>query len=188
MLTVALFGTSADPPTAGHQQILAWLSRHYDLVAVWAADNPFKDHQTSLEHRQKMLQLLIQEIPHPRQNIFLKTELSDRRSLISLEKARQLWGEQAQYTLVIGSDLVAQIRRWYRIEELWQKANLVIIPRTGYPIKKEDIQALEKLGAKCRIADIIIPDISSTAFRTCKDTNVVTPRIQDYIQREKLYA
>jgi nicotinate-nucleotide adenylyltransferase len=64
----------------------------------------------------------------------------------------------------------------------------VIIPRTGYPIKKEDIQALEKLGAKCRIADIIIPDISSTAFRTCKDTNVVTPRIQDYIQREKLYA
>ncbi|MFN6300225.1 MAG: nicotinic acid mononucleotide adenylyltransferase, partial [Microcystis sp.] len=26
MLKIALFGTSADPPTAGHQAILKWLS------------------------------------------------------------------------------------------------------------------------------------------------------------------
>lgn len=42
MTRVALFGTSADPPTVGHQAILRWLSEHYDQVAVWAADNPFK--------------------------------------------------------------------------------------------------------------------------------------------------
>ena len=63
-----------------------------------------------------------------------------------------------------------------------------MIPRTGYPIKKEDIQALEKLGGKCRIADIIIPDISSSAFRISRDKNVVTPPIQNYIKQEKLYA
>ena len=42
MKSVALFGTSADPPTSGHGAILGWLSQHYDQVAVWAADNPFK--------------------------------------------------------------------------------------------------------------------------------------------------
>ncbi|NEP57541.1 MAG: nicotinic acid mononucleotide adenylyltransferase, partial [Symploca sp. SIO2G7] len=26
---IALFGTSADPPTAAHQAILSWLSHHY---------------------------------------------------------------------------------------------------------------------------------------------------------------
>ncbi|NET52841.1 MAG: nicotinic acid mononucleotide adenylyltransferase, partial [Merismopedia sp. SIO2A8] len=35
MTTLALFGTSADPPTAGHQQILRWLSYQYDHVIVW---------------------------------------------------------------------------------------------------------------------------------------------------------
>ncbi|MGB3262812.1 MAG: adenylyltransferase/cytidyltransferase family protein, partial [Microcoleus sp.] len=55
MQKIALFGTSADPPTAGHKTILSWLSQHFDWVAVWASDNPFKSHSTSLEHRSAML-------------------------------------------------------------------------------------------------------------------------------------
>ncbi|NJM46313.1 MAG: nicotinic acid mononucleotide adenylyltransferase, partial [Alkalinema sp. RU_4_3] len=42
MLKLALFGTSADPPTLGHLAIVNYLSAKYDRVAVWAADNPFK--------------------------------------------------------------------------------------------------------------------------------------------------
>ncbi|MGL5832760.1 MAG: nicotinate-nucleotide adenylyltransferase, partial [Waterburya sp.] len=34
MKKIALFGTSADPPTIGHQTILQWLSQHYDHVVV----------------------------------------------------------------------------------------------------------------------------------------------------------
>jgi nicotinate-nucleotide adenylyltransferase len=37
-MKVALFGTSADPPTAGHQAIIRWLSEHFDHVAVWAGE------------------------------------------------------------------------------------------------------------------------------------------------------
>ncbi|MCS6815631.1 MAG: adenylyltransferase/cytidyltransferase family protein, partial [Cyanobacteria bacterium] len=55
MMDIALFGTSADPPTVGHQAILLWLLEHFDYVAVWAADNPFKSHQASLHHRLAML-------------------------------------------------------------------------------------------------------------------------------------
>ena len=55
MTQIALFGTSADPPTSGHQAILLWLSQRFDKVVVWASDNPFKTHQTLLEHRMAML-------------------------------------------------------------------------------------------------------------------------------------
>ena len=41
-MKIALFGTSADPPTAAHQTILQCLADHYDQVAVWASDNPLK--------------------------------------------------------------------------------------------------------------------------------------------------
>jgi Cytidylyltransferase-like len=54
MIHTALFGTSADPPTLGHQAILEWLATQFDEVAVWAADNPFKVQQTPLYHRQTM--------------------------------------------------------------------------------------------------------------------------------------
>ena len=105
---IALFGTSADPPTAGHQTILNWLAEHYDLVVVWASDNPFKKHQTTLQHRSQMLQVAIDEIEPRKHNIKLCQKLSDRRTLITLQKAREIWTD-AEFTLVIGADLVKQI-------------------------------------------------------------------------------
>lgn len=41
---IALLGTSADPPTRGHQVLLEGLLNRYDHVATWASDNPLKQH------------------------------------------------------------------------------------------------------------------------------------------------
>jgi nicotinate-nucleotide adenylyltransferase len=185
---IALFGTSADPPTEGHKTILQWLSVHYDWVAVWASDNPFKGHQTSLSHRMKMLRLSIEEIATSRNNLRVYEELSHLKSLISIEKARKIWGDRAEYSLVIGSDLVSQLPRWYRAEELLKKARILIIPRPGYAIAKEDLERIENLGGVYSIANLKAPAISSTAYREKRDRNVVSKSVKDYIQKEKLYA
>ena len=58
MTKIALFGTSADPPTKGHQAIIKWLSKNFEKVVIWASDNPLKNHQTFLEKRSKMLSIL----------------------------------------------------------------------------------------------------------------------------------
>lgn len=188
MTKIALFGTSADPPTAGHQAILQWLCDHYDHVAVWASDNPFKDHQTSLEHRLEMLRLLISEIDPPRHNIGVYEQLSHRRSLHSVQKAKEIWGDEADYSLVIGSDLVGQIRRWYQAEELFQQVKILIVPRPKYAIDDKDLETLLCLGGNYEIADLKVPGVSSTAYREQKDKTVVTQPIKDYIHQEKLYA
>ncbi len=186
--TIALFGTSADPPTAGHQAILQWLSERYDWVAVWASDNPFKRQQISLTHRMTMLRLLIVEMDTPRQNISLEETLSDRRSLISVKKAQAIWGDNLDYTLVIGSDLVQQIRSWYRVDELLEKVKILLIPRRGYPIQEEDLDSLRYLGGRFSLAELNIPAVSSTDYRENHDKTVVTQPIKDYIHREQLYA
>ncbi|MDJ0713837.1 MAG: nicotinate-nucleotide adenylyltransferase [Prochloraceae cyanobacterium] len=187
MKKIALFGTSADPPTAGHQAILRWLSDRFDLVAVWASDNPLKSHQTPLEHRTKMLGLLIEEIDLPPNNINLYEELSDRRTINSLEKAKQKWGSDVEYTVVIGSDLVRQIRRWYRIEELLPKVNVLVVPRPGYPIEINDLEALRNIGRDVSVANLNAPAVSSSAYREKGDKDAVTPPVKDYIHREQLY-
>jgi nicotinate-nucleotide adenylyltransferase len=187
MKRIALFGTSADPPTAGHQAIISWLSERYDRVAVWAADNPFKSHRTSLEQRGEMLRLLIEDIEPPGQNVGFHPELSSRRTLETFEKARERWGANAEFTLVIGSDLVSQLPRWYKAEELFRQVQLLVVPRPGYSVNDADLQRLRQLGAKVAIADLTGPDVSSTAYRENGDTQALTPPIQAYIHREHLY-
>lgn len=186
MPTIALFGTSADPPTAGHQSILTWLADHYDRVLVWASDNPFKSHQTSLEHRARMLQLLIDEIEPPRQNILLNQALSSPRALITVERAQQDYPE-AEFTLTIGSDLVPQLPRWYQIETLLHQVKLLVVPRPGYAISDDDLASLRQIGAQVSLVDLAVPAVSSTAYREAGDPEIVTPPVEAYIHREHLY-
>lgn len=186
MLNIALFGTSADPPTAGHQAILVWLSQHFDRVAVWAANNPFKSHQTPLIHRMEMLQLLISAINPPQDNLHLYPELSKSRTIHTLEIAKTLWTD-AIFTLVIGSDLVYQLPNWYHVETLLERVNLLVIPRPGFVPNEMALAELRRRGARLTIADLTGPDTSSTAYREHGDTDALTPPIEAYIHREHLY-
>ncbi|HBW56342.1 MAG TPA: nicotinate-nucleotide adenylyltransferase [Oscillatoriales bacterium UBA8482] len=186
MTQIALFGTSADPPTSGHQAILFWLSQRFDKVVVWASDNPFKTHQTLLEHRMAMLLLLIEEINAPKNNIALHPELSSRRTIETLKGAKNYWSD-ADYTLVVGSDLIQQITQWYQIETLLKQVELLIIPRPGYQVIETDLENLKKLGAKLTIATVTGLPVSSSHYRQTGNIEVLTTPVQDYINREKLY-
>jgi nicotinate-nucleotide adenylyltransferase len=186
-MKIALFGTSADPPTAGHLVILKWLSEHYDRVAVWAADNPLKSQQTPLSHRAVMLELLIKDINVSRKNIALEQDLSSWRTLETVEKAKLKWGEHIEYTLVIGADLVNQLSRWYHIQDLLQQVQLLIIPRPGYIIDNSSLENVKQMGGKITIANLIGLDVSSTAFREQGDINTLTPPVVAYIHQQHLY-
>jgi nicotinate-nucleotide adenylyltransferase len=186
-MKIALFGTSADPPTAGHLVILKWLSEHYDWVAVWAADNPLKSQQTPLSHRAAMLELLIKDINVSKKNIALEQDLSSWRTLETVEKAKLKWGEHIEYTLVIGADLVNQLSRWYHIQDLLQQVQLLIIPRPGYIIDSSSLENVKQMGGKITIANLIGLDVSSTAFREQGDINTLTPPVVAYIHQQHLY-
>ena len=187
MEKIALFGTSADPPTVGHQTILHWLAQHYDRVVVWASDNPFKQHQTPLIDRMAMLDLAIADLNLAGNNINLHPELSDRRTLITVHKAREKWGKEVEFTLVIGSDILGQITSWYRVRELLEKVKVLIIPRLGYGIEERDLAALEKVGGRFAIATLNAPKVSSSSYRLEKDRNLITPGVNNYIWQKNLY-
>jgi nicotinate-nucleotide adenylyltransferase len=183
---IALFGTSADPPTKAHQEILAWLSAQFDWVAVWAADNPFKGHQTPLDHRMTMLNLLINDLDLVHRNVWLYPELSQSRTIHTLDIAKQRWAS-AIFTLVIGSDLLTQLPRWYRVEDLLQEVNLLVVPRPGYPLSEAALETLKHYQAQVAIADLIGLDVSSTGYREHHTSNNLAPQIEDYIHQEHLY-
>jgi nicotinate-nucleotide adenylyltransferase len=201
-MQIALFGTSADPPTNAHLAILNYLAETYDRTLIWAAENPFKPNQTPLHHRTQMLQLLLQNIP-PTPKLQLAPELSHSRTWHTLEQAQQQWPD-AQFTLVVGADIVPQLPSWYRSRDLLQAVSLLLIPREGYEIQASDLETLEQLGTNYTIAPLITPPIASSHYRneisratntrdraspqTTGPHNIVPPNIQNYIDQHHLYS
>ncbi|MCG8368086.1 MAG: nicotinate-nucleotide adenylyltransferase [Pseudanabaenales cyanobacterium] len=188
MIRIALFGTSADPPHQGHQAIMRWLSQAFDYVAVWAADNPYKTHQTPLVDRTAMLGLMIEEIQSPQRNLRLHLELSYGRSIFTIEQARQHWPDAA-FTLVVGADIVRQLPHWYRSQDIFSQVQILVIPRPGYPIEEDGLMELRQQGAKVEIANVPETyDVSSTEYRTSEETRGLPPAIQAYIDQNDLYS
>jgi nicotinate-nucleotide adenylyltransferase len=192
LMQVALFGTSADPPTIAHQEIISWLASQFDRVAVWAADNPFKTHGASLAQRSQMLELLIAEIdPSISHRACVYPELSSRRTFETLINAKKTW-ENADFVLVVGADLIEQLPQWYRAAELLAQVKLLIVPRIGNEIAPSSLERLEELGTQLAIAPLSTPVISSTIVRTNRSAHNesiqgLTPAVSAYIQQQGLY-
>ena len=83
--SIALFGTSADPPTLGHEALLGELTNIFPKVITWASDNPDKKHQIPLLKRTQLLRILVKKISHPK--LELVQELSSPRTINTLKKA-----------------------------------------------------------------------------------------------------
>jgi nicotinate-nucleotide adenylyltransferase len=186
VLQIALFGTSADPPTYGHLEILTWLSKRYDRTAVWASDNPFKRDQTPLDDRTEMLRLLVTLSGESLETLQVYPELSDLRTIITYNRAVKVW-PNAKFTFVLGADLLPQLPTWYQAKELLAAVDLLVIPRSGYQILDSTIDKIKSLGGTLEIANLITPNVSSSAYRYDMAPNTVPTIVQSYIQQQELY-
>jgi nicotinate-nucleotide adenylyltransferase len=184
-MQIALFGTSADPPTRAHQQIISWLSQRFPLVAVWAADNPDKVHGAMLAQRARMLELLVADLQCPQ--VQVHQELSHRYTIHTLKLAQQQW-PTAHFSLVIGADLVPQIERWQGGAELIRQVELLVVPRPGWSIQPEMLEHLSNLGGRVQmVTDLDTLAVSSTAIRQESDLWGLTESVAAYIDRLDLY-
>jgi len=190
-LRIALFGTSADPPHRGHAAILSWLATQFDHVAVWTANNPFKAHQTDLGDRFRMLELLIDELETPPQRVQVHPELSHLRTVVTLERSRQIW-PSARFSLVVGADLVEQLPTWHRAEEIFAAVDILVIPRPGYDLTEAGLADLRQ-RTSVTVAAMPAIDVSSSRYRQCDDganassAPKLTPAVQAYIAQHHLY-
>ena len=184
--TIALFGTSADPPTVAHQAIIQWLSAQFDRVLIWAVDNPFKTDQTPLVCRQEMLKILLVSHEPVLSNVLWMPDLSDRRSLKSVIQVENRW-PNAQLTLVVGADILDSLLDWYRIEELVQRVNFLMLKRPDYEIEAAQLEDFRRLGGRIDIAEFSGPRVSSSEFRQTHNPDLIPNSLFSYLQEHRLY-
>ncbi|KEF43130.1 MAG: nicotinate-nucleotide adenylyltransferase [Cyanobium sp. CACIAM 14] len=185
MTRLALFGTSADPPTRGHRALLEGLLRLFPQVVTWASDNPLKRHGAPLEMRAALLAALVGAIDDPR--LTLEQELSSPWAVETLERARARWPKR-ELVFVIGSDLAGQIHRWKRADEVLRGCRLGIASRQGWPLRQDDLNRLASLGATVEVLPLAIPPSASSRIRERPDPAQVPPELWPVLLEHNLYG
>ena len=182
---VALFGTSADPPTRGHQALLEGLLALYPRVATWASDNPLKQHGALLEQRAALLGRLVEAIGSPR--LSHRQELSSPWAITTLERAAALWPGQP-LVFVVGSDLAPQIPRWKQAQAVLGRCRLAIVPRAGWPLQPGQLERLQGLGGQVETLPLAIPASASSAVRQHPDPSQIPPALLPLLLEHNLYG
>lgn len=182
---VALLGTSADPPTCGHQALLEGLLARFPRVVTWASDNPIKEHGAPLTTRAALLQTLVNAIGNPR--LELAQELSSPWAITTLERAGRRW-PGAELVFVVGSDLAAQIPRWRQAEAVLHGCRLAIVPRRGWPLQPDTLDALEALGGRVEPLPLEIPATASSQVRQQLRAEQVPAAVWPLLLEHNLYG
>ena len=182
--SVALFGTSADPPTIGHKKILEELSKIYDFTISYVSNNPNKKHKENISIRSHLLKTLIEDLDNPK--ILFNQRLSSKWAVESIKKCKKIY-EFNNLDFVIGSDLIKDIFSWKNFDKIIKEVSFFIILREGYPVKSNTIKMLETYKVKFRISNTKIPNISSSKFRLNFNYSNLPTSLIDIVKKNNLY-
>ena len=182
--SIALFGTSADPPTIGHKKILEELSKIYAFTISYVSNNPQKKHIEDISIRSHLLKTLIDDLDNPK--ILFNQKISSQWAVESIKKCKEIY-EFNNLDFVIGSDLIKDIFYWKNFDKIILEVSFFIILREGYPVESNTLKMLETYRVKFKISTIKTPNISSSKFRLNFNCSNLPSSLIDIVKKNNLY-
>ena len=182
--SIALFGTSADPPTIGHKKILEELSKIYDFTVSYVSNNPKKKHIEDISIRSHLLKTLIDDLDNPK--ILFNQKISSQWAIESIKKCKEIY-KFNNLDFVIGSDLIKDIFYWKNFDKIILEVSFFIILREGYPVESNTLKMLETYRVKFKISTIKTPNISSSKFRLNFNCSNLPSSLIDIVKKNNLY-
>jgi len=181
---IALFGTSADPPTSGHKKIIQELSKKYKLVICYASNNPSKNHTENLFFRSLLLEKLICNFDNPQ--IIFDQYLSSPWAITSIKRCKVKYSPD-QIDFIIGSDLISEMFTWKNINQIMNEVKFIIIPREGYLIEEKYLLRITENNGDFEVSDIKIPKISSSMIRENSEHFGLPQSLVSIVKNNNLY-
>ncbi len=187
---LGILGGLFDPIHFGHISICREAQKQLELDRVLFIPSyhpPHKHKVSSYEHRRKMVELAIQDIPD-----FLLSDLESEiegpsYTVKTLTRLAQKYPDFELY-FIIGSDNLKKMEEWYQPEKIFRLATVVMGNRPGQEGLRSGV--FEDRLKRIRIHPM---NISSTEIRDAVRNNqaidAYVPRpVAEYIAREGLYA
>ncbi|MCP3677721.1 MAG: nicotinate-nucleotide adenylyltransferase [Deltaproteobacteria bacterium] len=212
-MTIAIMGGTFNPVHYGHLRVaeeVRGLLNVDKVIFIPAFNPPHKDDDSfiSSEHRIKMVSLAIEDNP--------AFEVSDREirrggASYSVETLRELADDEGEGDIhfIVGADSFNEITTWHKFEELFMMANIIVVPRPGYRVKR--VEEALPVAEACKFwydeaRDLYLNDsgrfvkfmettpigISASGIRELVKRGdsvryLIPPAVEGYIERERLY-
>lgn len=180
-----LYGGAFNPPTQAHFRIIEYLSHHYpnDELILLPANQYYKTDVVSFEHRQKMLELMIESIT--------------TKVTISNYEANQMKFSGTIETLrafnhplfVLGADQILAIEQWIAFPQVIVENQFLVFPRNGIDVEIfiNNHPILQPYHNHFTMAmDFTECNVSSGQYRMYEQ-KVLTPEVERYINEHQLY-
>lgn len=189
-MRVALYGGSFNPPHVGHQLLALYVLETAGVDELWfvpAFQHPFNKSLEAFEDRFRMCQRAAEALG-------ARVRVSDVEARLggpsrTLRTVQRLIEDHpaAEFSIVIGSDLVTETESWHGVAELRRLVPFVVVSRGGHPGE------LPRTDAGAGDVPVTMPAVSSTAIRAGlragrKMTGSVPKRVLDYIAERRLYG
>lgn len=171
-MKIAVYSGSFNPLHIGHLAIMQHLTKEdlFDCVyLIVSPQNPLKDSSNAKSGRERYEAAIEAVHRHPE----LKVKVDDIELLMepphytirTLDELRQREASN-EFTLIIGADNLAIIRKWKDYQRILREYGVAVYPREGYDLNEIKLKLLsESEDYKIQILDAPRIDISSTEIR-----------------------
>lgn len=183
-MRTAIFGGTFDPIHRAHLVVAREAAEAFSLDRVLfipAANPPHKEAGASYEHRYRMVELACAD-----DSRFVPSRLEEGReksfSIHTIERVKAMGGD---VFFVIGSDAFAEIRTWYRWEDVVRETEFIVVARPGHAYSIPP-------GAHVHgLETVALPDSSSEtrqALARGETPPELPAAVVDYIRANGLYG
>ncbi len=197
---VGIFGGTFDPFHSGHLALIrsALAAGRLDhLVVIPSGSPPHKDarRMTPAAHRYFMAATAVAGEPGVSVSDIEMVREGPTYTIDTLRALRGRFGPDATLYLVVGADIVFDIRSWRFPDQVFAECVLYLAMRPGF--RRADVEARaqelrEAFGARVELFDADTPDVSATAIREALRTGTdlhgrLPAAVSTYIRKHALY-
>jgi nicotinate-nucleotide adenylyltransferase len=180
---IAFLGGSFDPPHVAHVLLSAYVLSLGEVDEVLVApvfEHAFGKQLAPFADRIKLCELAFEPIAHVAVSRIEEQLPRPNRTLFTLQRLQQQQPDSS-FRLLVGSDVLADAKKWHAFDELTQLAPLLVVTRPGH----------------ARTGALVFPDVSSTRVRELLSRNdaaalaelaeLVPRRVLEYAREHDLY-
>jgi nicotinate-nucleotide adenylyltransferase len=185
-MRLGVYGGSFDPPHVAHVLLAAYalsVGRFDRVIVIPVFAHAFNKAHTPFEHRAKMCEHAFRDLDRVTVSRIESTLPTPSRTLATLE-ALEREHRDAELSLVIGSDVLADVSKWHAFDVIARLAPPFVVERG-----RETASAASKFH---------LPDISSSRVRELLATSsesesrtellsLVPTSVMDYVMEHGLY-
>lgn len=131
MKKIAIFGTTADPFTVGHFEIVKEATKIFDeVIIVPTSVRYYKNTRQlfSFSERVDIITYLTLGLKNVRISKIEEDKDNNWRAIDTISELMQE-DKEAEYYYIIGQDSYENFKTWYRYRDILNLVNLVVVPR-----------------------------------------------------------